>query len=438
MSTTVAPLGTSAFPAPAPAPDPADDGGLKGRALRAGEIYALQHSGLAAALFAVLRRVKPNATIAETTIVTRLSDVHEVLSRDDAFTVGLYAPKMEAIAGTFILGMEHTPKYEHDASVLRLAVPRSDMPRIGAIVDEIVAEIFAEADAPGSLEVVGGLTDAVPARLSQRYFGVPGPDERTLIMWGRAIFRELFFNIRNDPVITAPASAASAAMRQWVGGLIAARRDAGPATYGDDTLGRLLTMSAEPQLGLDDAWIRTYLIGLLIGMLPLTSKATALAIDTLLDRPGPLAAAQAAARADDDELLAAYLSEAMRFSPQAPGQFRLAARDVTIASGTRRETTIPAGGRVFAATQSAMLDGAALKRPRQYRTDRPSYDYLHFGYGLHACFGRYISREVQMPAMFKALLRRENLHRAPGEAGRLVWRGAFPDRLHVRFAPHGA
>jgi cytochrome P450 len=436
MTTTAARVAASPFPAGAV--DAVDGGGLKGRALRAGEIFALQHSGLTAAFFAVLRHVKPIATIAETTIVTRQSDVHEVLSRDDAFTVGLYAPKMEAIAGRFILGMEHTPKYEHDVSVLRLAVPRSDLPRIAGIVDDIVSEVFADADAVGSLEVVGGLTDAVPARLSERYFGVPGPDERTLVMWGRAIFRELFFNIRNDPVITAPASAAAAALRQWVGGLIAARRETGPSTDGDDTLRRLLTMSAEPRFDIDDAWIRTYLIGLLIGMLPLTSKATALAIDALLDRPGPLAAAQAAARADDDELLAAYLSEAMRFAPQAPGQFRLAARDVTIAAGTRRETTIPAGARVFAATQSAMLDGTALKRPRGFRTDRPAYDYLHFGYGLHACFGRYISREVQMPAMFKALLRREDLRRAPGAAGRLAWRGPFPDRLHVRFARDGS
>jgi hypothetical protein len=40
--------------------------------------------------------------------------------------------------------------------------------------------------------------------------------------------------------------------------------------------------------------------------------------------------------------------------------------------------------------------------------------------------------------MFKALLRREDLRRAPGESGRLVWRSAFPDSLHVRFAAGGA
>jgi cytochrome P450 len=410
-------------------------GGLKGRALRAGETFALQHSRAAAAVFAVLRSIKPIVTVAETTIVTKLSDVHEVLSRDDAFTVGLNAPKMEAIAGKFVLGMEHTSAYEHDASVLRLAVPRSDLPRIADVVDGILVEIFAAADAAGTLDVVGGLTDAVPARLAGRYFGIPGPDERTLVIWGRYIFRELFFNVRNDAVITAPASRAGAEMRAYVGRLIASRRSG--SSFGDDTLGRLLTMSGEHGIDIDDVWIRTYLMGLLIGMLPLTSKATALAIDTLLDRPGPLAAAQAAARADDDALLSAYLSEAMRFAPQAPGQFRLAARDTTIATGTRRETRIPAGGRVFAATQSAMLDGSALKRPRQYRTDRTSYDYLHFGYGLHECFGRYISREVQMPKMLKALLRREGLRRSPGGPGKLVWRGPFPDALHVQFRAGG-
>lgn len=422
------------IPTTTPIPAPIDSGGLKGRLLRGLEIFALQHSDLSALVFALLRRVKPIVLLGDTAVVTRLVDVQEVLARDDVFTVGLYAPKMEAIAGYFILGMEHTPRYEHDVSALRLAVPRSDMPKIEGVVDGILDEIFAAADETGELEVVSGLTDAVPARLAGRYFGVPGPDERTLIMWGRAIFRELFFNIRNDPVIRAPAMAAAGELRTYVADRIAARR-ADPSTApGDgDTLGKLIAMAGDPGVEVDDEWIRTYLTGLLIGMLPLTSKATALAIDNLLDRPGPLAAAQAAARADDDERLSAFLWEAMRFAPQAPGQFRLANQDVQIATGTLRATMIPAGTRIFAATQSAMLDGRVLTNPMRFRTDRPTLDYMHFGYGLHSCFGRYISREVQMPRMFKELLRRENLRRAPGPQGKLVWRGTFPDALHVRF-----
>jgi cytochrome P450 len=343
---------------------------------------------------------------------------------------------MEAIAGRFILGLENTPEYEHDESAMRLAVPRTDMSRVAGLVDQTLDEIFAQAGPAGRLDVVGGLTEQVPGRLTGQYFGAPAPDQATLIRWCRTCFRELFFNIRDDPAISGPAAAASAEMRHHVEGLIAGRQaelDAG--TEGpDDILGRLLRMKSHPEMHVTDQWIRTYLIGLIVGMLPLTPKATSLAIDVLLDRPGMLAGAQAAARDGDDELVSAYLYEAMRFAPQAPGQFRLAAQDHKIAAGTMREATIPAGTRVFAATQAAMLDGRVLKRPSQFRMDRPSFHYMHFGYGLHTCFGRYIA-EVQIPKMAGALLRQKNLRRAPGPEGRLQWKGPFTNSLWVEFDP---
>jgi cytochrome P450 len=69
------------------------------------------------------------------------------------------------------------------------------------------------------------------------------------------------------------------------------------------------------------------------------------------------------------------------------------------------------------------------------RTDRPASRYLHFGYGLHSCFGRFISYEAQIPGMMKALLKQSNLRRVPGPAGRLTWDGPFPDSLKVAFDP---
>jgi cytochrome P450 len=232
---------------------------------------------------------------------------------------------------------------------------------------------------------------------------------------------------------------ASAEMREHVAGLIVARKDAptvGAPESGESVLGRMLQLQAGGELDIDDTWIRTYIMGLIIGMLPLTSKATALALEVMLDRPGMLASAQEAAQTDDDELLWAYISEAMRIAPQSPGQFRLAAGDMTIAAGTGRCTRlIPAGTRVFAATQSAMFDRRYFPAPSQIMTDRPASRYLHFGYGLHSCFGRYISYQAQIPRMVKALLRQRNVRRAPGEAGRLRWQGPFPDSLSVEFDP---
>ena len=413
---------------------PGQPGELIRWVLRAIENFGLQHPQLGRRALGVLRAVKPVLRVGDVVVVTRYPTVQEVLSRDDDFTIGLYSPKMEAIAGRFVLGMQDSPEYEHDASVLRLLVPRADMPAIAAHVDRILSEIFADASTGGRMELVSGLTDAVPARLSARYFGAAGANERELVGWGRTLFRQLFYNIRDDPAITAPATAASAAMRRHVQGVIDARRGAGEGP--DDVLGRMVRLQSDPNFQIDDTWIRTYIVGLILGMLPLTSKATALALNVMLDRPGLLASAQEAALSGEDELLWRYVSEAMRIAPQSPGQFRLASGDWTIGgAASGHPYAIPSGTRVFAATQAAMFDRRVFVAPNEVRTDRPASAYLHFGYGLHACFGRYISYEVQIPAMVKAIVSRRGLRRAPGRAGRLGWDGPFPDSLTVEFDP---
>ncbi|MBV8710577.1 MAG: cytochrome P450 [Solirubrobacterales bacterium] len=402
------------------------------RGLRWAENFVLSHPQLSRRSLGLLRFACPVARIGDTAIVTRYSDVVEVLSRDNDFTIGLYSPKMEAIAGRFILGLQQSPEYEHDVSVLRIAVPQSDMARIRTVVGEIVQEIFTQVAPLGEIDVVRELSDVVPARLSARYFGAPGPTELQLISWGRAQFRELFYNLRNDPAITAPAMVSSREMQEHVEKLIAARKAerAGGAPQRDDVLGRLVAFEADGSVGIDDGWIKTYIMGLILGMLPLTSKAAALAVNVLLDRPGMLASAHEAAAENHDDLLWRLISEAMRIAPQSPGQYRLS--DGVWTLGARRRE-IPAGTKVFAATQSAMFDRRAFATPSRVRTDRPASRYLHFGYGLHSCFGRFISYEAQIPLMLKALLRQPNLRRAPGPPGRLAWDGPFPNSLTVTF-----
>ena len=43
---------------------------------------------------------------------------------------------------------------------------------------------------------------------------------------------------------------------------------------------------------------------------------------------------------------------------------------------------------------------------------------MHFGYGMHECFGVYMNR-VMIPQICKAVLRLPQLRRAAGPAGRL-------------------
>ena len=75
-------------------------------------------------------------------------------------------------------------------------------------------------------------------------------------------------------------------------------------------------------------------MGFIVGGPPQPPMVVPQAMEQLLRRPDALAGAQAAARRGDDELLAGYVFEAMRFDPLAPALPRIALRTAMIAAGT--------------------------------------------------------------------------------------------------------
>jgi cytochrome P450 len=381
-------------------------------------------------LFDVLRTLKPVLHIHDIAIVTRYPDVVEVLTNDDAFGVAPYNAKMQALVGDFILGIDNTPEYEHDQSILRLAAPRSDLPALVSFVTETADALVAAAAATGGEIDVPDLTKRVPARLIGHWFGTPGPTEDKLIEWTSAMFEDIFVNVTNDAKIHGAAMAAVGEWKPQVLGLIADRKASG--TTGDDVVGRLITMQANPATAFTDEQIAGNLIGLMTGFVPTIATATSFALDVLLDHPDALASAHDAALAGDDDAVRAIIWEAMRLAPQGPGLIRKALTDFTVAEGTMHESTIKAGTITFAATQSAMLDPSVVEDPNGFHVGRPAHDYLHFGAGLHQCFGRF-ANAMQIPLIAKALLKEQNVARAAGDAGKLVKTGPFPTTMAVTF-----
>jgi cytochrome P450 len=155
-------------------------------------------------------------------------------------------------------------------------------------------------------------------------------------------------------------------------------------------------------------------------------------VEMLLRRSEMMAAAQAAAHADDDQLLKRVLWEAFRFMPLNPGPFRECAEDAFIAKGTKREKAIKKGTKMLVGTHSAMFDRRVVDRPNRFIPDRPSSDNLTFGFGLHWCIGAPLA-EAQIVQTLKPLLMRRNIRRAPGKAGKLQQDGPFPKNLVVLF-----
>lgn len=377
--------------------------------------------------FRLLRRFLPIPKFGNIVVVTRYDDVCEVFGTDTAFGAP-YKPKLDVIMGgePFFLGMGDTDQYRADTAAMRKVIRPDDLPMLGDRVEAMAEAIVAGAG--GRLEVVDTLIRRVTFGFCGEYFGVLNPPGGDIRVWGTRLFEYQF--VASDQPLLDEVAVIAPALRDHIDRLIAACR-AAPAGR-DDVLARCLAMQAKGEPGFSDVQIRTALMGFIVGGPPQPPMVVPQALEQLLRRPDALAGAQAAARAGDDALLRGYVLEAMRFDPLAPGLPRTALKEARIAAGTSRVRTVPVGATVFAAFASGMRDGRRLADPERFDPHRLPHEYIHFGHGLHECFGRHIN-QATLHRMLKPLLKRNNLRRAAGRAGRLRKNGAFAESLTVVF-----
>ena len=194
------------------------------------------------------------------------------------------------------------------------------------------------------------------------YFGIPDPPGEDLRVWATRLFEFQFADGGNDPALRREVDVIAPALRTYIQGLIDARRSSGAVQ--DDVLGRCLAMQRKGERGFDDGHIRSSIVGFIVGGPPQPPMVVPQALEQLLRRPDALAGAQQAARDNDDQLLAGYVFEAMRFDPLAPFLPRVATKDSVLAAGTRRAVAVPKGTQVLVAFSSAMMDERRLSRSK--------------------------------------------------------------------------
>jgi cytochrome P450 len=384
-------------------------------------------------VFRILRTVRPIVRFGKTFVVTRYDDVRETFLNDAAFRVP-YAAKLDVIMGDqpFFLSMDDTPEYRRDTAAMRKVVLITDIPqRLIPEVERLGETIVAEAN--GSLEVVDQLVRRITFELYSAYFGVTDPPGGDLRVFATRLFEFQFADPGNDPSLRAEIDQMAPALRGHIQNLMETRRTSGLSQ--DDILGRCLDMQKQGVPGFTDDQIRSSLMGFIVGGPPQPPMVVPQALEQLLRRPDALEGAQQAARANDDDLLAGYVFEAMRFDPLAPVMPRTARKlrtIATIAKGTSRSTEVPEGANLYIAFSSAMMDERRLTDPQTFNPRRLPHEYIHFGYGLHQCFGIHMNNAL-LPLMLKSLLKRKNLRRASGSKGKLHKRGAFSDTLYVNY-----
>lgn len=372
-------------------------------------------------VFGLLRKHRPVLKLGNLYLVTRHEDVRTVFAEDASFGVP-YREKLDVILGgeAFILGLSDGDEYRAGLAAMRSVVRRADLPLLAADVTARAEAIVAAA--PGRVDLVD-LVRTIAFDFVARYLGVASPSGAELYLWGTRLFEYQF--VGSDMPLKAEVAEIAPLMRGQLRREIERCR-AAPAGR-DDVIARCVAAQAAGKPGFSDAQIVAGMTGMLVGGPPQPPMVVPQAMEQLLRRPIALAAAQAAARADDDRALAAHLMEAMRFDPLAPWMPRVALAPRTVGG-----QTIPAGAKVLASIASAMRDERHLPEPERFDAGRSPDQYIHFGYGVHQCFGLEINRAT-LHLMVKPLLKRERLRRAPGRTGRLKKRGVFASALVVEF-----
>lgn len=390
--------------------------------------------GLLRCAFPIVRVPRKNLYL-----ITRYDDVREVLANDRAFPVP-WTEKMKGLTDdeNFVLGMPRDAKYELSYKQLAEAFRREDIP---AIKEMAAAASVAALARSTILDVVQELMWAIPTQLCEDYYGIDIPDKVAFAYWTVAVSGYVFGPPDADNG-SHQARAAAGCLRRVIDASIERARcdptgdtvvrrlaaivsrdyNAGPGETKDDTRKR------------QDHIIRAQLFGMVLGFIPTNLIAGGNMLDMLLRFDKHMEPARAAARRDDDEQLWHCLQESLRFRFINPGTWRVCGSEpYTIAAGTPRERTIPAGALVLASVQSAMFDGLRIPHPGDYDPSRRPDNYMTFGHGQHWCIGAFIAK-AQITETFKALLKKKDLNAVPGAEGRMRRISIYPAHLTVSFS----
>lgn len=436
--------------------------------------HVLCQLGFLKFVFRVLRLIRPVFIVHKMLVVTQAREVREVLGRFDDFTLGeSIDPGMPW--GNFLMTVDWRQRHREEREWLQSAVDLdADRLKIRAIVDGRCRQQIAAAH--GKIDVVSQLLEPVVVDIAHHYFGVPPLDGSTQQM--AHAMRDLAGIIMvQPPVGSVPWSRSRATIAKVTDAVLTeisrATSSAAGSPPAPNLLARLTRRLRTPSAPawFDKDWIRRYLTGLIATGGATIVRAGAGAIDQILAHPDALREAQAVAiqldpamlqldqamvqldqAANDQErtdasqrvdalrkhvdalrcTLRHFVYEALRFRPMLPLLLRDTPRDTVIAYGTKKARIVRAGTRVLAPPLSAMFDKEAVPDPGRFDAKRPFGQYLHFGFGLRECFGRYIA-EIALLEVFRSLLVLDGLSRATDAKGKLRFDGPAAGSLVVTF-----
>ena len=229
--------------------------------------------------FWLFREFYPNPKFGSLILVTRDSDVREVLERPQTFQVpfGLEMSELTG-GGNFVLGMDG-PEHDAQSKTIQAVIKSDDLATIRRL-SQHSAETLVTA-AAGRIDVMKGLMTRVAAETCCGYFGLAVEEMDSFAEWTIAMSALLFADPFGSETTRRLALYGAARVRTIVDQAIAAQRTS-PSS--DTIVGRLVARK-NVDADLTDEKIRAIVMGLVIGFIPTNSLAAGKMLLALLDRP---------------------------------------------------------------------------------------------------------------------------------------------------------
>jgi cytochrome P450 len=322
-------------------------------------------------MFAMLRQSQPvmrSVLLNRTSwVLTKYDDCLAVLKDSDTYSSRSNFDLGEIIGRTLIEmdGKEHT---RHRALVQRVFVPRgvdSLQPVLGNTLHEIIDDLAGKQRA----DMVTHFTECFPVQVMAHMIGIPRADYPQFQRWTI----DIIGFTKDYP----RAQAASAAIREYLLPIIAARR----AHPGSDIISTLVTGTVDGQ-GLADEEVVCFLRLLIIAGAETTFRLIGNMLFALLTERDRWERVRA-----DRTLVPWSVDETLRWETSVLMIARQTNREVDI-----RGNVIPADETIALLLASANRDEDHYENPDVFDLDRRADDHLAFGFGRHHCLGYHLAR----------------------------------------------
>ena len=290
---------------------------------------------------------------------------------------------------------------DHDR--LRRMVMREFTPeRVEGMHDRVTRLVNELLDAKngdrGQLDIVDDFAHPLPVDVISEMLGVPAEDRPRFEVWVPALVRRLEPAQSVSKTEIEQAGQAATQMREYLSGLIAARR----ATPADDLISGLATMmmtttttSNDNTVQMNDEELLTTTMLLLGAGYETTVNLISNSMLTLLHHPDALEKL----RRDPNSVIRT-VEEVLRFDPPVHFRIRTTLTDIDIAG-----VTIPKGATVVLLFASGSRDPARFVEPDRFDPDRTDNQHLGFGGGIHYCVGAPLAR-LETHVALNTLVRR--------------------------------